>query len=174
LEFVLSSLFTASDEQYDSIPDDEIAQLARKFWAFHKFHKERRRSPRGCFEFSDTTHFTADCPKKKKLDSSNKQGQSYVAGCGCGRTHELWNFPYCSAIIACVSTPSAPANKYNYNNNRNDSSNKSDDEKKYCFGDKKKKKFQKIRSRACAALSDFDFSSDDSSNSEEDEKVKRK
>jgi hypothetical protein len=31
LEFVLSSLFTASDEQYDSIPDDEIAQLARKF-----------------------------------------------------------------------------------------------------------------------------------------------
>jgi hypothetical protein len=29
-------------------------------------------------------------------------------------------------------------------------------------------------SRACAALSDFDFSSDDSSNSEENEKVKRK
>jgi hypothetical protein len=29
-------------------------------------------------------------------------------------------------------------------------------------------------SRACAALSEFDFSSDDSSNLEEDEKVKRK
>jgi hypothetical protein len=29
-------------------------------------------------------------------------------------------------------------------------------------------------SRACAALSDFDFSSEDSSSSEEDEKVKRK
>jgi hypothetical protein len=29
-------------------------------------------------------------------------------------------------------------------------------------------------SRACATLSDFDFSSDDSSNSEEDEKVKSK
>jgi hypothetical protein len=29
-------------------------------------------------------------------------------------------------------------------------------------------------SRACAALSDFDFSSDDSSSSEEDEKVKHK
>jgi hypothetical protein len=43
----------------------------------------------------------------------------------------------------------------------------------YHFGDKKKK-FQKIMSRACTALSDFDFSSDDSSNSEEDEKVKRK
>jgi hypothetical protein len=31
LEFVLSSLATASDEQYESIPDDEIALLVRKF-----------------------------------------------------------------------------------------------------------------------------------------------
>jgi hypothetical protein len=31
-----------------------------------------------------------------------------------------------------------------------------------------------MMSRACAALSDLDFSSDDSSNSENDEKVKRK
>jgi hypothetical protein len=47
--------------------------------------------------------------------------------------------------------------------------------KKYRFGDKKKKKkFQKIMFRACAALSDSDFSSDDSSSSKEDEKVKRK
>jgi hypothetical protein len=38
----------------------------------HKFHKERRRSPRGCFECGDTTHFIADCPKRKKFDSSNK------------------------------------------------------------------------------------------------------
>jgi hypothetical protein len=29
-------------------------------------------SPRGCFEYGDTTHFIADCPKRKKLDSSNK------------------------------------------------------------------------------------------------------
>jgi hypothetical protein len=38
----------------------------------HKFYKERSRSPRGCFECSDTTHFIADCPKRKKLDSYNK------------------------------------------------------------------------------------------------------
>jgi hypothetical protein len=38
----------------------------------HKFRKERRRSPRGCFKCGDTTHFIADCPKWKKLDSSNK------------------------------------------------------------------------------------------------------
>jgi hypothetical protein len=38
----------------------------------HKFYKERRRSPRGCFECGDTTQFIADCPKRKKLNSSNK------------------------------------------------------------------------------------------------------
>jgi hypothetical protein len=36
------------------------------------FRKERRRSLRGCFECDDTTHFIADCPKRNKLDSSNK------------------------------------------------------------------------------------------------------
>jgi hypothetical protein len=100
----------------------------------HRFHKERRRSPRGCFECGDTTHFIGDCPKRKKFNSSNK---------------------------------------YNYNN-RNDSSDKGEGKKKYCFGDNKKKKFQKMMSRACAALSDLDFSSDDSSSSEEDERPKRK
>jgi hypothetical protein len=42
------------------------------FCAMHKFHKERWRSPRGYFECGDTTHFITDCPKRKKLDSSNK------------------------------------------------------------------------------------------------------
>jgi hypothetical protein len=91
----------------------------------HRFHKERRRSPRDCFECGDTTHFIADCPKQKKFNFSNK---------------------------------------YNYNN-RNDSRDKVQGKKKYCFGDKKKKKFQKMMSRACATLSDLDFSSDDSSSS---------
>jgi hypothetical protein len=100
LEFALSFLCAASDEQYESIPDDEIALLARKFQALHWFHKERRWSPRGCFE--------------------------------CGK-------------------------------------------KKYCFRDKKKKKkFQKMMSRACATLSDLNFFSDDSSSSEEDERPKCK
>jgi hypothetical protein len=72
LEFALSSLCTVSDEQYESIPDDEIALLARKFRALHRFRKERRRSPRGCFECGDTTQFIADFPKRKKFDSSNK------------------------------------------------------------------------------------------------------
>jgi hypothetical protein len=133
LEFALSSLSAASDEQYESIPDDEITLLVRKFCALHEFCKESRRYPTGCFECGDTTHFIADCPKMKKFNSSNK---------------------------------------YN-NNNRNDSSDKGEGKKKYRFGDKKKK-FQKMMSRACAALSDHDFSSDDSSSSEEDKRPKRK
>jgi hypothetical protein len=127
----LSTLVTASDEQYESIPDDEIALLVRKFYALHKFHKERRRSPRGCFECGDTTNFVADCPKRKKIDSSNK---------------------------------------YKYNN-WNDSNDKGEGKRKYLCGDKKKKKFQKMMSQVCATLSDLDFSNDDSSNSEEDEKA---
>jgi hypothetical protein len=134
LEFDLSSSAAAFDEQYESIPDDEIALLTRKFRVMHKFRKETRRSLRGCFECDNTTHFIDNCPKRKKLDSSNKYDHT----------------------------------------NQNDY-NKDDNKKKNRFGDKKKKKkFQKIMSRACAALKDFDFSSDDSSSSEEDEKVKRK
>jgi hypothetical protein len=72
LEFVLSFLCAGSDEQYESIPDDEIALLARKFRVLHRFCKERRRSPRGCFKCGDTIHFIAGCPKRKKFDSSNK------------------------------------------------------------------------------------------------------
>jgi hypothetical protein len=37
LEFTLYSLSAASDEQYESIPDDEIALLVRKFRALHRF-----------------------------------------------------------------------------------------------------------------------------------------
>jgi hypothetical protein len=132
LQFVLSSLTIASDEQYESILNDEIVLLVRKFHALHKFRNERRRSPRGCFECSNTIHFIADSHKRKKLDSSNKY--DYVK--------------------------------------RNDYS-KDDNKKKYRFGDKKKK-FQKMMSRACAAISDLDFTSDNSPSSEEDEKVKRK
>jgi hypothetical protein len=129
----MKSMFYERQQWYESIPDDEIALLAKKFHALHKFHKERRRSLRGCFKCGDTTHCITDCPKIKKLKSSNK---------------------------------------YDYTNRNN--YNKGDNNKKNRFRDNMKKKFQKIISRACAALSNFDFSSKDSSSSEEDEKVKRK
>jgi hypothetical protein len=122
LEFALSSLCAASDEQYESIPDDEIALLVRKF--------------------------------RDLLGAAS------------------------SAATPPTSSPTAPRGgtltpptSMNYTK-RNDYS-KGDDKKKYRFGDKKKK-FQKMVSRACAALSDLGFSSDDSSSSEEDERHKRK
>jgi hypothetical protein len=134
LKFTLPSLAAASDEQYESIPDDEIALLTRKFRALHKFRKERRRSPRDCFKCADTIHFILDSRKRKKLDSFNK-----------------YNYP-----------------------NSNNSDDKGDDNKKYRFKNKKKKKLHQIMSRVCATLSDFNFSSDGSSSSKEDEKVKCK
>jgi hypothetical protein len=52
---------------------------------------------------------------------------------------------------------------------------KGDDKKKNHFRDNNnKKKFHKIISQACIALSYFDFSSEDFSSSEEDEKIKCK
>jgi hypothetical protein len=66
-------LTVASDEQYESIPDDEIVLLVRKFHALHKFYKERRRSPRGYFKCGNTIHFITDCPKSKKFDSSSNK-----------------------------------------------------------------------------------------------------
>jgi hypothetical protein len=70
LEFALSSLAAASDEQYKSITDNEIGLLSRKFRALHKFRKERRRSPRGCFDCGNTTHFIVNCSKRKKFNSN--------------------------------------------------------------------------------------------------------
>jgi hypothetical protein len=99
----------------------------------YRFHKERRRSPKGCFKCGDITHFITDCPKRKKLDSSS--------------------------------------NKYDYTK-RNDYS-KGHDKKKYYFR-YKKKKFRKMVSQACAALSNLNLSNDDSSSSKEDERPKRK
>jgi hypothetical protein len=93
LEFALSSLYVASDEQYESIPVDEIALLARKFHALHKFHKERRRSPRGCFKCGNTTHFIADCPKRKKLNSSsNKYDYTKQNDCNKGDDKKKYRF----------------------------------------------------------------------------------
>jgi hypothetical protein len=72
LQFVLFSLVTASDEQYESISNDEITLLPRKFRVLHMFHKKRSRPTRGCLECGNIIHFITDYPKRKKFDSYNK------------------------------------------------------------------------------------------------------
>jgi hypothetical protein len=129
LEFALSSLCAASDEHYESIPDDEIVLLVRKFRALHRFRKERRRSPTAASSVMTPPTSSPTTPR--------------------GRS----STPPLTSMI----TPSGTTTV----------------KKKYRFGDKKKK-FQKMMSRACAALSDLNFSSDDSSSSKEDERPKRK
>jgi hypothetical protein len=69
LEFALSSLAAASNEQSESIPNDEIALLARKFQALHKFYTERRRLLRGCFEIAlQSVYRTQSCDPPRYLE----------------------------------------------------------------------------------------------------------
>jgi hypothetical protein len=92
LEFAFSSLAACSDEQYESIPDDEITLLARKFHTLHRFCKERMRSPMGCFKCDDTTHFIADCPKRKKLDSSYNKYNNQNEYSDKGECKKMYHF----------------------------------------------------------------------------------
>jgi hypothetical protein len=124
---LLSSLAVASDEQYESIPDDEIGLLAGKFRAMHKFWKERRRNSRnsqGCFKCYDTTYFITDFPKRKKYDFSNKNDYNNKNNYNNRNEYN---------------------NKKDYNN-MNDYNNKNDYKKMNRFGDKKKKNIKKIMS----------------------------
>jgi hypothetical protein len=63
LEFALSSLAATSDEQYESISDDEITLLVRKFRALHKFHNERRRSPRAALSVATPLTSSPTAPR---------------------------------------------------------------------------------------------------------------
>jgi hypothetical protein len=45
LEFALFSLHAAFDKQYESIPDDKIALIARKFQALHMFQRRGEETP---------------------------------------------------------------------------------------------------------------------------------
>jgi hypothetical protein len=133
-EFALSSLATTSDEQYEIIPDDEIALLVRKF---------------------------APCT------SSTRRGGDHRGAASSAAT------PPTSSPTVPSGRSSTPPPTSTTTTTGMTPATRAWARRKYRFGDKKKK-FQKMMSRACAALSDLEFSSDGSSNSEEDEKPKHK
>jgi ferredoxin len=68
--FALSSLLSITEEQVESLGDEELALVASRFTWFHNNRMSRRRggSKDGCYNCGDLDHFVASCPKKGKSD----------------------------------------------------------------------------------------------------------
>jgi hypothetical protein len=66
--FALSSLLTITEEQVESLRDEELELVAIQFTWFHNNLQSCRcgRSKDGCFNCSDPDHFVTSCRKKGK------------------------------------------------------------------------------------------------------------
>jgi hypothetical protein len=66
--FALSSLLSITEEQVESLGDEELALVASRFTRFHNKRMSRRQdgSKDGCYNCGDPNHFIASCPKKGK------------------------------------------------------------------------------------------------------------
>ena len=86
--FSLSCLMSVTEEQLESLGDDELALVISRFSRFHNNRLNRRRSggpKEGCYGCGDPDHFVAHCPKKKpfinKYDSGKrKDKRDYTSG----------------------------------------------------------------------------------------------
>jgi hypothetical protein len=69
--FALSSLLSITEEQVESLGDEELALVASRFTWFHNNRMSRQRggSNDGCYNCGDPDHFVASCPKKGKSES---------------------------------------------------------------------------------------------------------
>jgi hypothetical protein len=69
--FALSSLLSITEEQVESLGDEELALVASRFMRFHNNHLSRRcdRSKDGCYNCGNPDHFVDNCPKKGKAES---------------------------------------------------------------------------------------------------------
>ena len=69
LGFSLASLPSVTDEQLETLGDDDLCLLINKFQ--HVYHnRQRRKNPR-CYHFSDPNRFIADYPKKSSGGQNN-------------------------------------------------------------------------------------------------------
>jgi hypothetical protein len=81
VSFALSSLVSVTEEQMESLGDDELALIISRFSQFHNNRLNRRRGggpKEGCYGCGDPDHFVAHCPKKNKhsfdkYDSSKRK-----------------------------------------------------------------------------------------------------
>jgi hypothetical protein len=62
--FSLSSLMSVPDEEFDTLGEDELALLTRRFERLHENRVNMRRNTRACFQCGKSGHFVADCLEK--------------------------------------------------------------------------------------------------------------
>jgi hypothetical protein len=69
VSFALSSLVSVTEEQMESLGDDELALIISWFLRFHNNSLNHRRGggpKEGCYGYGDPDHFVTHCPKKNK------------------------------------------------------------------------------------------------------------
>jgi hypothetical protein len=70
--FGLSSSLTITEEQVESLRDEELTLVATRFTRFHNNRKLTAwRSKDGCYNYGNLDHFVSSCPKKGKLEASS-------------------------------------------------------------------------------------------------------
>src|SRR6185312_10298376 len=62
LGFSLASLPSVSDEQLETLGDDDLCHLISKFRCV--YHNRQRKKNPGCYNCGDLNHFIADCPQE--------------------------------------------------------------------------------------------------------------
>jgi hypothetical protein len=68
--FALSSLLSITEEQVESLGDEDLALVASRFTRFHNNRMSRRRggSKDGCYNCGDPDHYVVSCPRKGKSE----------------------------------------------------------------------------------------------------------
>jgi hypothetical protein len=76
--FALSSLLSITEEQVESLGDEELALVASRFTRFHNncMSRRRGRSKDRCYNGGDPDHFVVSCPKKGKSESGPRDHHS--------------------------------------------------------------------------------------------------
>jgi hypothetical protein len=79
VSFVLSSLVYVTEEQLESLGDDELALVISRFSRFHNNRLNHRHGggpKEGCFGCGDLDHIVAHCPNKNKRDYTSGKHDS--------------------------------------------------------------------------------------------------